>query len=165
MVQPVSAASNRPVVTIILSIAVVLALIAAGLFAFIWQETKNTLEADIAALNTGAASLEAEKAQLAADLTAIQTKFPPQNFKSEADLLTWVVTAIPKLVEGNSLQQHLQLQRLALADGHTWSVTIFSPGPPAIVGSTVIAGDSMYLVNISAGTITKIHTSEYLLGG
>ena len=115
------------------------------------------LEADLSAA-------DAEYEELTARLGGLETLFPPRNFTDADELLGWLEEAVPLIPDGNSLQRHLDLQKMALADGYTWSIWVDVSNPNlTYVGSHVVAGDTIYLVDTTNGAILALHTSQFFL--
>ncbi|MGI2335946.1 MAG: hypothetical protein ACRKGH_04800 [Dehalogenimonas sp.] len=170
----ISSSGKKSAVTIVLAVSLALALIGAGLLAFAWQNNTQTIDdlnADVAALNTKVGTMEQDNLQLQAQNTQLQSQineienlYPPKNFASRDALLEWLSEVMPEIPAGNSLQRHLALQKMALADGYTWSIWVDVSNPElTYVGSHVVAGDTIYLVDTTNGAILALHTSPYFL--
>lgn len=123
------------------------------------QTKYNSLQSDLATAQSNLVDFESVKSTLDVTknaLTEIQKVYPPRYFSSRNELEEWLGRTIPKIDKSQSIwNQHLQLQKLALADGYIWSVDfnyVLTMHPP--VGSDlgytsiscVVAGDSVYWV-------------------
>ncbi len=142
--------SGRGSSTMVLSVVLVLAVIFGGFAAWQWMDNSSqvkdltaanagitsekadlssqlsNLTSQVQALNTNITTLQAEKTKLAADMIALQKKYPLKNFSTEYELQNWLLSAITKL---NPLDeppaQYYMLQRLAMDDGYFLSVAIW----------------------------------------
>jgi hypothetical protein len=161
------ASQKKSVITIILAVSLAMALTGAGLLGFAWQngdKQVTELENQVATLQTELTAASADKEALASQLAELEGVFPPRNFTDTDELLAWLETTVPALPEGNSLQRHLDLQKLALAEGYIWSIWVDVSNPElTYVGSHVVAGDTIYLVDTTNGAILALHTSPYFL--
>lgn len=135
--------------TMVLSIALALAVIFGGGATFQWLDNsskvknltaetetlttdKTSLQSQIDSLNTQVqtlqadkAKVEADKAKVSADLAALQVKYPLKNFTSEFELQNWMTNAVTELnpLDGY-LAQFYKLQRMAMEDGFFLSVSV-----------------------------------------
>ncbi|MEN8615116.1 hypothetical protein ABFB09_07530 [Dehalogenimonas sp. THU2] len=159
--------AKTPVITIILAVSLALALVGAGLLAFAWRNNTSTIDAlrdDVTTLNASLTAAENENTELRSQLSDLEDLYPPRHFASREALLAWLAVAVPGLPEGNSLQRHLDLQELALAQGYIWSIWVDVSQPDiTYVGSHVVAGDTVYLVDTTNGAILALHTSPYFI--
>ena len=79
------------------------------------------------------------------ELAEIKQVYPPRYFNDRSELEDWVGEAAHEVTEYSDIwRQHLELQKLALADGYIWSVALNRDNGEYI--SCVIAGDSIYWV-------------------
>ena len=123
------------------------------------QTKCNSLQSDLATAQSSLVDFKAVQHTLdvtKSALAEIQKVYPPRYFSNRSELEEWLGKTTPKIDKSQSIwDQHLQLQKLALADGYIWSVDfgyILTPHPP--VGydrdytfiSCVVAGDSVYWV-------------------
>lgn len=168
------APQKKSVVTIILAVSLAMTLTGAGLLAFAWQKSDQRiteLENQVAAQTNQVATLQTElavasedKEVLALQLIALEKLYPPRNFNDTDELLAWLEKKAPEIPEGNSLQRHLALQKMALADGYVWSIWVDVYNPEiTFVGSHVVAGDTVYLVDTTNGVLLALHTSQFFL--
>lgn len=165
---------KTPVITIILAVSLVMALAGAGLLSMAWQKGEKRIAeledgavmytSQITSLQDDLSGITAEKEDLADHITELETLFPPRNFNDTDELVGWLESAVPQIPEGNSLQRHLDLQKMALADGYTWSIWVDVSNPElTYVGSHVVAGDTIYLVDTTNGALMALHTSSYFI--
>jgi len=111
----------------------------------------ETAEADLADLRAEYDSLKAEyealqsfREELVTELNEIKRVYPPRYFNDRYELEDWVAEAVPEVGKYIDIwRQHLELQKMALADGYIWSVSL---DRDAKFISVVIAGDSVYWV-------------------
>lgn len=91
-------------------------------------------------------ALQGEYDTLNEELAAMKEKFPPKDFTSYGELVEWAsFHAKDVSQQGSMYERHLQLQKMALADGYLWNV---SYDPEIGVISCVTAGNSIYHVAV-----------------
>ena len=79
------------------------------------------------------------------ELNEIKQVYPPTYFNDRSELEDWAGEAAHEVAKYSDIwRQHLELQKLALADGHIWSVLYNRDNGEYI--SCVIVGDSIYWV-------------------
>ena len=128
-IQPGAAVSARPpkkrgsAAVIILSVFLTIFVVGSGFLGYEYVTVNNNIE-------------------------AIQTKYPPHDFTSEAQLKSWLGQEIPKLdPKMDPVQQHYQLQTWALADGYVWSVSL-RPDTSTVQSQVMVAG-TLYWVKVT----------------
>jgi len=102
------------------------------------QSDLTSLQGDYNALNADYAATQNELAE-------IEAVYPPRYFNNDDELEDWAAEAVPEVGKYIDIwRQHLELQKMALADGYIWSVS-FDRDTLAFI-SVVIADDSIYWV-------------------
>jgi hypothetical protein len=101
------------------------------------QSDLTSLQGDYDALNTDYQAASEE-------LADIKEVYPPTYFDNYNELDSWVSEHCRLAQGAGTFRQHLDLQKMALADGYIWSVEYDRDSRYII--SVVIAGDSVYWV-------------------
>ncbi len=114
------------------------------------QAELTTVQADLTSVQTDLANLQSNYNKLNAsyeaaskELAEIKEVYPPRYFDNYNELDNWVSEHCGLVKGADVFRQHLDFQKMALADGYIWSVEY---SEEAIVLSHVVAGDSVYWV-------------------
>ena len=108
------------------------------------QSDLASVQADYDALQADYDTLNADYEAANRELAEIKEVYPPRYFNNDDELEDWVTEAAPEVGKYIDIwRQHLELQKMALADGYIWSVSL---DRDAKFISVVIAGDSVYWV-------------------
>lgn len=100
-------------------------------------------QANLAGVQADCDELNTKYEAVGAELAEIKEVYPPTYFDNYNELDSWASEHC-RLAQGADIfRQHLDLQKMALADGYIWSVELSREGQ---VMSHVVAGDSVYWV-------------------
>ena len=160
----------RKDVLVAVAIAVLIVVLAGSLvYTFVFNVPKAqyvSLENSHSDLQTSYTALQEEKADLEAQLDALEAKYPLRNFGSEAELEDWIANhVLPYVTDADEEYQNaVQTQINAMNEGYLMGIQIdyFSDSGVYWIGNSAIAGGVLYHFTIDTQDIYEQPFSSYV---